>query len=31
MTPMPPRPKKKDELEDGEYIHIDIDEILLAN
>ncbi len=31
VTPMPPRPKKKDELEDGEYIHIDIDEILLAN
>lgn len=31
VTPLPPRPKKKDEFEDGEYIHVDIDETLFAS
>lgn len=31
VTPMPPRPKKKDEFDDGEYIHVDIDETLFTS
>ncbi|KAL3701758.1 hypothetical protein R1sor_019780 [Riccia sorocarpa] len=31
ITPLPPRPPKKDEFDDGEFIQIDLDETLFAN